>query len=175
MASEMDVMSSQVQYSDTLLREGMHIHVDSFPATSYESGGSHIATSQPSSQSARPSKLPQKKRKSMGGGGNDVMEGMRFVMHNVANSLRVRSEIKRERTEIERERIAIEASKNNAPALTWDQICLAIDEIDMLDEEQKIAVMELFSQDGAENLKMFFLKISTNKRASWLLKKLGDN
>ncbi|KAF9612774.1 hypothetical protein IFM89_003784 [Coptis chinensis] len=65
-ASEMD-MSSQVQYSDTFLREGMRIHVDNFPPTNNEGGGSHTATSQPSSQSARPNKLPQKKRKSMEG------------------------------------------------------------------------------------------------------------
>ncbi|KAF9602366.1 hypothetical protein IFM89_027040 [Coptis chinensis] len=99
-ASEMD-MSSQVQHSDTLLREGMHIHMDNFPSTNNEGGGSHTATSQPSSQSARPNKLPQKKRKSMEGGGNDVIEGMRLVMQNVADSLRVRSEIERERIAVE--------------------------------------------------------------------------
>ncbi|KAF9606473.1 hypothetical protein IFM89_025447 [Coptis chinensis] len=53
---------------------------------------------------AHPNKLPRKSNESMEGEGNDAIEGMRLVMQNVADSLRVRSEI-------EHERIAVEASK----------------------------------------------------------------
>ncbi|KAF9620446.1 hypothetical protein IFM89_012623 [Coptis chinensis] len=129
--------------------------------TNDEGGGSHTSTSQTSNQPAHPTKLPQKKkRKSTKGGDNDIIEGMKLVMQNVADSLG--------------ERTAVKASKNNALALIWDQICSALYKIDGMDVPQKIVAMELFSKDGVENLNMFFLKMDIDMRATWLLKKLAE-
>lgn len=106
------------------------------------------------SQTAKPFKLPQRKRKTMAAGLKEEMGNMRGTMENFVDVMK---------------------EKNHYEDIIWDQISSAIFSIEDMDEDKKVTALELFSGERVDNLKRCFLRIPEHKRKEWILKRLGDS